>query len=198
MEQIQHALVKKAGKMTLTKRYIFFFSLTFLLAGYKANAQEINGDTIYVDEKAEVAIKFPSMPTDRYTVPTDAPYNFITLGEGFTIKAKKKNTKPATLFVIEGKRTHRFFIVFKKNIDYNNLSEIEYDYSTTKKLKDHIKQVEEKEKKYMDAITAADKFYLEKDYVNAKSQYSIALDIFNRPWPKDQLKKCNKKIRRSG
>ena len=181
--------------MTLLKRYLFFFSICLILQG-EAKGQEIKGDTIYVDATAEIALRFPSMPTSRYTIPADAPYNFTSLGNGFTIKAKKKNTKSVPLFVTEDKRTHRFFIVYKKNIDYNNLKETEYDYSTVKKLKEHVKQVEDKEKHYNEAIAAADKAFEGKDYVSAKEHYTKALAIFNRAWPKDQLKKCNKKIGR--
>ncbi len=119
--------------------------LVLLLIGasvQSASAQKysISGDTIFVNAELEVRIRFPSLPSSFYTAPTNAPYNFKTVGKGFTINAKSENTKPATLFVTEGKRNHRFIIVFKKKIDYNNEDEIDYDYSSKKKLKHHIKQ----------------------------------------------------------
>ena len=117
--------------------------LLFLAAGKQtvtAQKYDISGDTIFVNATLEVRLRFPSLPSSFYTEPANAPYNFKTIGKGFTINAKSDNTKPATLFVTEGKRNHRFMIVFKKKIDYNNTDEIDYDYSSKKKLKHHIKQ----------------------------------------------------------
>ena len=102
------------------KKYLFLL-LLFLAAGiYKVQAQEINGDTIYVNAEAEVMVRFPTLPSYFNTTPSNAPYNFKTAGTGFTIIAKAEKTKPAPLVVNEGGRTHKFLIVFKKNIDYNN------------------------------------------------------------------------------
>lgn len=125
------------------KQYIF---VMLLLAGscfqfVKAQELNITGDTIYVNAEAEVMVRFPTLPTFFNTVPSNAPYNFKTAGTGFTISAKTERTKPAPLFVTEGGRNHKFVIMFKKNIDYNNDAEIDYDYSTTKKLEQHIRDV---------------------------------------------------------
>ena len=65
--------------------------------GVTVSGQTINGDTIYVDATAEIALKFPSKLTNFYTIPADAPYNLKSLGNGFTISAQKKNTKPESL-----------------------------------------------------------------------------------------------------
>ncbi|MEO7306577.1 MAG: hypothetical protein ABIR78_13840 [Ferruginibacter sp.] len=126
-------------------RFIF---LLFLLSGistYDTHAQDLNisGDTIYVNAEAEIMVRFPTLPTFWNTVPSNAPYNFKTAGNGFTIIARTEKPKPspAPLFVNEGGRTHKFIIVFKKNIDYNNDAEMDYDYSTTKKLEQHIRDV---------------------------------------------------------
>ena len=156
--------------------------------------QTINGDTIYVDAVAEIALKLPSKLTDFYTLPRDAPYNLISLGNGFTISAKKKNTKITPLFVTEDKRTHQFFLVYKKDINYNDPKETNYDYSTLKKLKEHVKGQEEIEKKYNDLIKAADILFNSADYINAKALYTQALGLRNRSWPKEQIKKANKYI----
>ena len=102
-------------------------------------AQSINGDTIYVDTQAEIAYRFPSNITKIYTVPADAPYDFKSLEEnGFSIISRLRNSKPTPLFVIEGKRTHHFLIMYKKNINYNNFEETDHDYSSLKKLEQHI------------------------------------------------------------
>jgi hypothetical protein len=169
--------------------------LLFCLGTSKGiKAQTINGDTVYVDERTEVAIKFPSMPTNFYTNPADAAYNFKTLGNGFTIIAKSKNAKLAKLTVIESKRNHTFFLVYKKGINFLDLKETDHDYSTLKKLKDHVREREGLEADYTAAISLADTLFGAGDYVGAKMYYEKSLAIFNRPWPKDQIKKTRSLI----
>jgi hypothetical protein len=178
------------------KQYAVFLSLGLLLVKSEIKAQEINGDTIYVGAKTVVAVRFPSLPTNFYTNPPDAPYNLISLPTGFTIIAKKRNTDPADLFVIENKRTHKFIIAFKKQTDLTSPNDSDYDFSTVKKIKERIKQIEEKDKKYSETIAAADKLYNEQDYVNAKILYTTALGILNRAWPKEQILKINKQLKK--
>ncbi|MEO6252680.1 MAG: hypothetical protein ABIO79_05215, partial [Ferruginibacter sp.] len=124
-------------------RVIFFlvFVLTIGTRQSLAQHQDIDGDTIYVNAEAEIMVRFPSLPTFYNTVPSNAPYNLKTAGTGFTIIAKTERPAPAPLFVMEGGRNHKFLIVFKKNIDYNNDAEMDYDYSTVKKLEQHIRDV---------------------------------------------------------
>jgi hypothetical protein len=164
--------------------------------GAEVKAQSINGDTIYVDSKTVVAVRFPSLPTNFYTNPPDAPYNLVSLPTGFTIIAKKKNTDPADLIVIENKRTHKFVIAYRKPSDNNIAQASDYDFSTTKKLKERVKQMEDRDKKYDEAIAAADKFFNEQNYENAKISYSIALGLLNKPWPKEQIAKINKLLKK--
>lgn len=180
--------------MSIFKLHISYLAGFLLLMGATVSGQTINGDTIYVDATAEIALKFPSKLTDFYTIPNDAPYNLKSLGNGFTISAKKKNTKTAPLFVTEDKRTHQFFLVYKKDINYNDLKETNYDYSTLKKLKDHIREQDEIEKKYNDLIKTADVSFNTADFINAKALYTQALALRNRPWPREQIKKANKHI----
>jgi hypothetical protein len=172
------------------------FLCTLLLICINVKAQSINGDTIYVDAKAEIAVRFPSMPSNFYTIPANAPYNIKTLSTGFTIIAKKKNTPPVPLFVTESKRTHNFILVFKKNIDYTNVKETDYDFSTTKKLKERVKQLETREKKYEETIEAADKLFKNEDYIIAKQFYAQALGLLNKEWPKEQIAKINKLLKK--
>lgn len=182
--------------MSSVKMYAFLFILFYFQVNSKA--QSINGDTIYVDSGGEISINFPTNPTYWKVNPDQAPYNLKSFGSGFTIIAKQKNTKPAFLEVIEDKRTHHFIIVYKKNINYSNLSETNYDYSNLTKLKDHVKQKEELERNYKITVDAADKAFQDKDYENAKVLYEQALGMQNRPEIKDQLKKVKKLIRKHG
>lgn len=181
--------------MKCIKQYAAFVGFSLLLVNTSIKAQEINGDTICVDAKTEVALRFPSRPTNYYTNPPDAQYNLITLPKGFTIRAKKKNTAPADLIVIENGRTHKFVIVYKQP-DANSIKVSDYDFSTVKKIKERLKQLENQEKKYNDAIAAADKLYNEEKYEEAKTLYTNALNIYKKPWPKDQILKINKELKK--
>jgi hypothetical protein len=183
--------------MKWVKQYAVFLSLGLPFIQSQIKAQAINGDTIYVDAKTVVAVRFPSLPTNYYINPPDAPYNTITLPTGFTIIAKKKNTEPADLFVIENKRTHKFIIVYKKQTDLNNPKQSDYDFTTVKKIKERVKQLEERDKKYNAAIATADKLYNEADYENAKIFYTTALGLLDKPWPKEQIKKINKQLKKA-
>ncbi len=122
-------------------RFVLFLFFFCVMGFHQSGAQDLNidGDTIFVNTEAEIMVRFPTLPSFFNTVPSNAPYNFKTAGTGFTIIAKAEKTKPAPLFVNEGGRTHKFVLVFKKNINYNNDAEIDYDFSTVKKLEQHIK-----------------------------------------------------------
>lgn len=183
--------------MKRVKQFAFFLILGLLFIKSDVKAQEINGDTIYVDAKTVVAVRFPSLPSNFYTNPPDAPYNLISLPTGFTVIAKKKNTPPADLFVIENKRTHKFIIFYKKFADGDVPKDSDYDFSSVKKLKEKVKQMEEQNKKYIEAIVAADKLYDEGDYENAKIFYTTALSISDQPWPKSQISKVNKQLKKA-
>jgi hypothetical protein len=182
--------------MKWVKRYTFSFWIVLLFLNFEIKAQSINGDTIYVDSKTVVAVRFPDLPSNFYTNPPDAPYNLISLPTGFTIIAKKRNTPPAILTVIENKRTHTFIIAGKKRSDNSTITETDYDFSSVKKLKERVKQLEERENKYNEAIAAADKLYQNEDFENAKLLYAQALGLLNKPWPKEQIHKINKRLKK--
>ncbi|MGB4845300.1 MAG: hypothetical protein WBP16_12610 [Ferruginibacter sp.] len=203
--------------MRIDIKKLFFLPLLFLFAVLSVSTvycQNINGDTIYVNAEAEVMVRFPSMPTFFNTIPSNAPYNFKTAGTGFTIIAKAEKTKPAPLLVNEGGRSHKFLIVFKKNIDYNNDAEMDYDFSSTKKLEQHIKDAEngrlpqstksdqrnddKKNKKgkkgkeeenssagYYGLLEEGDRYIKQKDYASAKSSFEKAQKLR----PDDQIPK---------
>lgn len=179
--------------LTILKKYFtpVFIFLFFLAAD--VHAQSINGDTIYVNSKIEVAVRFPAMPSSFYTNPVDAPYNIKTLGNGFTITAKTKNSLPASLTVTEGKRTHLFFLQYKKNIDFRNTRETDLDYSTTQKLGDHVKQVaasRDLEKKYAAFKASSNNNIEQKKYKEAQDDCSQMLNLKpDDAYAKKQLKK---------
>ncbi|MEO6231115.1 MAG: hypothetical protein ABJB11_16560 [Ferruginibacter sp.] len=116
---------------------IFYLSGIFFCSAY---AQGISGDTIFVNTEAEINLQFPSRPTSFYTNPKNAPYDLRSLNNGLTITAKSENTKTAILSITENKRTHSFFLAYKKIINYDIEAELFYDYSTEKKLSQHLKE----------------------------------------------------------
>ncbi|MEO6328784.1 MAG: hypothetical protein ABIO55_07625 [Ginsengibacter sp.] len=126
------------------KNIVTFFIIFFGIYAQPANAQSLNitGDTIFVNAEAEIQVNFPTLPKSFSTLPNNAPYSLKSLGTGVNIIAKSENTKPATLLVSEGGRNHHFVVVFKKDINYNNDAELVYDYSTVKKLEQHIREIE--------------------------------------------------------
>lgn len=138
----------------------------------RAQGLNIDGDTIFVNTEAEIMVRFSTLPSFFNTVPSNAPYNFKTAGTGFTITAKAEKTKPAPLFVNEGGRNHRFIIVFRKNINYNNDAEMDYDFSTVKKLEQHIKQA-----------------------VSTKKIEKTEPELINKDNKKRKIKKANQKSR---
>ena len=178
------------------KQYAFLLGLGLLFIKAEIKGQAINGDTIFVDSKTVVAVRFPSLPTNWYTNPPEVLYNLISLPTGFTIIAKKKNTPPAELFVLENKRIHRFIIVnTKPPVGFSRITD--YDFSTVKKIKERVMQMEDSDKKYLNAIAMADKLYNEEKYEEAKIFYTAALNMYKRPWPKDQISKINKQLKKT-
>ena len=121
------------------------FLIIFLIGIYNqnVNAQSLNitGDTIFVNAEAEIQVNFPAIPNRFSTLPNNAPYDIKSVGTGVTIIARTENAKPATLLVSESGRNHRFLLVFKKDIDYNNDAALFYDYSTVKKIDQRIKEI---------------------------------------------------------
>lgn len=215
--------------MNIAKLKYFYLILLNLVTGISiAHAQDLNitGDTIYVNAEAEVMVRFPTLPTFWNTVPSDAPYSLKTAGTGFTIIAKAEKTKTAPLFVNEGGRTHKFFLVFKKKIDYNNFAELDYDYSTTKKLEQHLKEkartevaeaetpaVSKKENKkskkekieenttvsYYALLEAGDNDIKQKDYAAAKQNFEKAQKLRpNDQIPKQRLEEIRLRIADEG
>lgn len=98
----------------------------------KAQELNITGDTIFVNAEAEIQIQFPKIPNSFNTVPTNAEYSLRSEKTSVLITGKIENSKRASLLVSEGGRNHQFILVFKKDIDYSNNSELFYDYSTEK------------------------------------------------------------------
>ena len=52
------------------------------------------------------------------------------------------------------------------------------------------------EKKYNEAINEADKFFKTAELIQAKEFYTQALGLLNKPWPKEQIEKINKLMKK--
>ena len=180
----------------LFRKFSFPILLCLVLLCHTAGSQSIKGDTIYVNTEVEVAVRFPELLENYYTIPNKSDINIKSLGNGFTLTAKNKFARAITLFVIEGSRNHHFFLLFKKDINYYTLGEIDYDFSTTKKLEAHVKQkIAEREAmgNYTDIITKAKASLDAKNYSEAVEGYKKALTLMpNDGYVQKQLDKATK------
>jgi hypothetical protein len=95
-----------------------------------AQKWSIDGDTIYVHEQAEQAIKFWSEPS--YTDLDVKEYNWSVTRKIISITPTSKHSKQATLTVKESSRLHRFVIIYSDSALEPNV----YDISTSKKLEE--------------------------------------------------------------
>jgi hypothetical protein len=122
---------------------LIFFLLIFLFGIYNHSIQgqalNINGDTIFLNTKTEIQLVFPTLPTNFKTVPLNTQYRIWDSPTGINLIAQSENHNPATLLVSEAKRIHHFILIFKKNIRPAELKTF-YDYSTEKKLAQHISE----------------------------------------------------------
>ena len=203
--------------MNYKKHPIFLFVLVMCFYVPSVKAQELKGDTVYVNTEAEVLVRFPTLPDFFNTVPSNAPYNFKTAGTGFTVIAKEENSKSAPLTVSEGGRTHHLILVFKKDINYDNDAELDYDYSSIKKLEQQIKESKsttaqkskttkaevsmdkisnaelERNTKYVEITTEAKAHLDLMEYAKAKEGYKQALQIRpNDLYANNQIEKIDK------
>lgn len=124
-----------------TKTYISTLLFSLILIN-KTSAQNINGFTIFASTKARISINFYSSVTNYEFVEKSGPstYSVRKLTDKMvSIDAKKETTDTFTLRIIEGKRMHKFYIVYKNIIQDD---EIDRDYSDLKKLANLIKQHE--------------------------------------------------------
>ncbi len=126
--------------MRYLKTLYFLFSLLSVFCVHKINAQalNINGDTIFVNREAEIQIVFPTVPKSFNTIPESTQYRIWSTKSGINLIADAENYDPATLVVSEGERSHRFILIFKRDIS-NKEAKLYYDYSTIKKLDQHIR-----------------------------------------------------------
>jgi tetratricopeptide (TPR) repeat protein len=129
--------------MRTKKLLVILFPLS-IIAIREANAQgtKIQGDTIFVNSDVEVEIKFPSPDVEGRWVDRNPPYVLSLTPTSIFIHAKVDNVPCSRLVVNEGKRDHSFVVCYKKNINQDVLKEVQYDYSTLKKIQQRVKEIE--------------------------------------------------------
>src|SRR4051812_42216952 len=108
----------------------------FIFASY-ATAQEIPGDTIYVDVSNVVAIMFPAPPDKAELITStgqDGLYEVKDMAKtSLSIKALKKDAADQFLEVSEGGRKHLFILSYKEGSPARSI-----DLSSRKKLSKRI------------------------------------------------------------
>ena len=126
--------------------------LFFLLLAQTATSQrkddkiELKGDTIFVNERVDVQVVFPTENIAASFADKTAPFEFTNNARNFIMLAAKKETPQcAVLHVNEGKRNHSFIICYKKNINSAVTAETKYDYSTMQLLTKRKKYLEDRD-----------------------------------------------------
>lgn len=173
--------------------FLFISSFGIYIQNVKAQALNINGDTIFVNTKAEVLLVFPTLPTSFTMVPVNIKYRIWDSPSGINLIAQSEDYQPVTLLITEAQRRHRFILVYKQG---NSNTKFFYDYSTEKKLAQHISETpfsksiepENKKKKkqailagsvdsisiYYSLLEKGDKYVLLEKYQDAKLSYDKA------------------------
>ena len=113
------------------------FMLLSCLVNNQAAAQNIRGDTIFLETNSVVAVLFPAITGKAALVPIDgmdALYEVTELAKrSIAIRALKKNAPDQALEVDEGGRKHLFILAYKDGSPARSL-----DFSTRKKLSAHV------------------------------------------------------------
>lgn len=186
--------------------YIWFLLLFpgFLLhqntaAQKSAEAQNIRGDTLYLDTKNSVAIVFPSALNRADMPDSDGSYEANGDKNSLLITAKKNGAKDQTLEVLEGSRNHLFILSYKEGSPARRI-----DVSTKKKQEAYAGQIR---KNVLKALPEADDLY--KKALNNSSdqtawekveekyqQLERVVDSKNAGIVKSRLEECRKEIAR--
>ena len=123
------------------RKFICFF---ILACSVKYGSAQVILDTIYVNEKLSISVRFPNIPSHWYWNPEQPPYDIESIpNSGFTVGSRTKFTPAAHLYVTVVKRSLHFLVMYKKNIDYEDYTQTDYDFTSLKKIDDRIKQREE-------------------------------------------------------
>ena len=127
--------------MNYTKFISFLFAsvICIYFQNLKAQSLNINGDTIFVNTDAEIQIIFPTLPEAFSTIPAKTQYRIWKTEAGINFIPALEDHTPVVLLVSEAGRKHRFNIIYKKEIDIDE-AKLYYDYSTEKKLVQHIRE----------------------------------------------------------
>lgn len=124
---------------------------SFLLHNDTA-AQNIRGDTIYLEEKSVVTVVFPASPSALFADRQEGLYTVSDMGKNsLGIRALKKGANDQGLEVTEGRRKHLFILSYKEGSAARSI-----DWSTKRKLS---ARVEEIIKDVSNALNAANSLY---------------------------------------
>lgn len=141
----------KIKSVTRTKTFFIICLLLAFPGEIFAQKLTLQGDTVYVNEKARVTIEFPAqIYEDPHLIDPAAPYKIIKKLNFVFITATSKDTKPVNAIISEGKRDHSIVLCYKANLKVD--VEDFYDLGTPKKLEDFIKQ--SKERKNRQAVAS--------------------------------------------
>lgn len=131
--------------------WLLFLACIFFL--HDAAAQNIRGDTVYVNESSTVELIFKSRSEGKFLPNGDGSYNVKGgTNTSLLVMAARKGVKDQLLEVTDGKtRKHLFILSYKEALPAKR-----YDWSDLKKLKSHV---EANKKKTSKALPEADNLY---------------------------------------
>jgi tetratricopeptide (TPR) repeat protein len=187
-------LLLKSSTKKIIVLLVFFLSMTSL----RLTAQNINGFKIQVSADTTTSLTFNSKVVSWQF---EEENGFLVYDVSLTddnkmrIIAKQATVEILHLNITEGKRKHKFVLLYKEGVDNLQTS---HDYSDLKKLEEFVKNgTEEKmpDQKLLALITEADKAFQSEQYDVAKVKYEQALQMdSNNDHAKKQLAETDNKI----
>jgi hypothetical protein len=135
------------------KNFTIVFLLVFLLHFSAVSGQEIRDDIIYTSLNKQVTLYFPESISECEYSEKSARSRFNKRVENamVSIIAKTKNPEPAILKVSEGKRNHRFILVYKEELSSD---ERDHDWEDLKVLKNYVSALEIKKSAQKNVVQA--------------------------------------------
>jgi len=191
---IQQAMLLKNTAKKISVTLFFLFGILSI----RLEAQNINGFKIQVSADTATDLIFNSNVESWQFVEGHGPLTYdVSLINDYTMKviAKKANAEILHLNVIEGKRKHKFILLYKEGVD--GLT-IRHDYSDLKNLEKFIKNGGEEKKpdpKLIALLAEADRAFQSAQYDEAKVKYEQALQMdASNDHAKKQLTQIDNKI----
>lgn len=165
-------------------RYLLAASL---LTGGTAAAQNILNDTVAVNTEQVVELVFPDAPNAEFPRNNDAYMAGPGTKKSLLVQALKKEAPPMEMWVTDGKRKHRFVLLYTAGDVPKKLI-----WQNTRELKKHVEQ---REKQALAKLKEADDLCKKGRYPQAMEKYTATLNDVkeaDRPGLQSRMAECKK------